>query len=57
MADDPAAELRSLAVDLEADPDEFEPSSEHEAGVVEGLGRVVGRVKARAAESDDDPVG
>jgi hypothetical protein len=55
MADDSAAELRSIATDLEADAAEFEPSTEHEAGVVEGLGRAVGRVKARVAESDDDP--
>jgi hypothetical protein len=55
MADDPAAELRSLAEALEADAAGFEPGTEHEAGVVEGLGRAVGRVKARAAESNDGP--
>jgi hypothetical protein len=50
MVDDQPDELRSLAADLEADAEEFEPQTEHEAGVVEGLGRAVGRVKARAAD-------
>jgi hypothetical protein len=54
-ANDQPDELQSLAADLEADAAEFEPTTEHEAGVVEGLGRAVGRVKARAAESSDDP--
>jgi hypothetical protein len=56
-ADDRLDELRSLAADLEADAAEFEPATEHEAGVVEGLGRAVGRVKARAAEPDDSTAG
>lgn len=52
MADDRAEQLRKLADDLREDAEEFDATSPHEGGIVEGLGRAAGRVQARADELD-----
>jgi hypothetical protein len=50
---DPADALRSLAADLEADAQEFDPDTPAEGGLVEGLGRAAGKARARAEESGE----
>jgi hypothetical protein len=51
---DPSDALRSLADDLEADAQEFDPTEPTEAGVRTGLGRAVGKARARAEQLEDD---
>jgi hypothetical protein len=51
---DPADALRSLADDLEADAQEFDPDTPAEGGLVEGLGRAAGRARKRAEQLEDD---
>lgn len=48
MDDDRADELNALATDLETEVMETNPTSEHEAGVAEGMGRAVGKAQERA---------
>jgi hypothetical protein len=50
MDDDRADELNALAADLEAEVVGTNPTSEHEAGVVEGMGRAVGKAQERARQ-------
>lgn len=50
MDDNGADELNALATDLEAEVMETNPTSEHEAGVAEGMGRAVGKAQERARQ-------
>jgi hypothetical protein len=54
MPEDPAEALRDLASDLEADASEFNSTEPTEAGVQTGLGRAVGKARARAEQLEDD---
>jgi len=51
---DPADALRDLAADVERDALDLDPETPVEHGLVEGMGRAVGRAKARADELDTD---
>ncbi len=46
--------LHKLADDLAADAAEFDPTTDHESGVREGLGRAAGKAEARAKELESD---
>lgn len=51
---DPADALRGLADDLEAEALDADATDDREAGVVEGLGRAVGKARERAGRLDTD---
>jgi len=51
--DDDAEALRSLADDLEADAQEFDPAEPAEAGVQTGLGRAAGKARSRAEQLEE----